>query len=168
MTTGRCCRFHRLARLVDEEFHAIELEQEIVREFDIGLVDLVDQQHRRGIGGEGLPELAAQDVVADIRDLGIAELAVAQPRHRVVFVEALLRLGRRFDVPGDDVLAERLGDLMREDRLARAGLAFDQQRPLERDRGVDGDAQIFGRDVGVGAFETRRQKFLLVLIATAR
>ena len=43
-------RLDRLAGLVDEEFHPIELLQEIVRKLDVGLVDLVDQQHgaRRG------------------------------------------------------------------------------------------------------------------------
>src|SRR4029450_31162 len=37
---------NRLFQLVDEELHAVEFEQEIVRELDIGLVDLVDQQDR--------------------------------------------------------------------------------------------------------------------------
>ncbi len=147
-------RRHGLARLVDVELHAVELEQEIVGEFDVGLVDLVDQQHRRRVGGEGLPELAALNVVGDVGDLRLAELAVAQPRHRVVFVEPLLRLGRRLDVPGDEVLAERLGDLLRQDGLAGAGLALDQQRPLQRDRGVDGDAKILRRDIGFGALKT--------------
>ena len=35
-----------LAGFVDEEFHAIELLQQVVGELDVGLVDLVDQQHR--------------------------------------------------------------------------------------------------------------------------
>ena len=46
MTIGRSARPHRLAGLVDVELHAVEFEQEVVRELDIGLVDLVDQQHR--------------------------------------------------------------------------------------------------------------------------
>ena len=46
---------NRLAGLVDEEFHAIEFLQEIVREFDIGLVDFVDQQHRTLVGDERVP-----------------------------------------------------------------------------------------------------------------
>ena len=36
----------RLAGLVDEKFHAIEFLKEIVREFDVGLVNFVDQQNR--------------------------------------------------------------------------------------------------------------------------
>ena len=88
------------------------------------------------------------DVVADVLHALVAELAVAQARHRVVFVEALLRLGGRLDVPGDQRRAERLGDLVGQHRLAGAGLALDQQRALQRDRGVDGDAEVVGRDVG--------------------
>src|SRR5712672_1545881 len=57
-------------------------------------------------------------------------------------------------MPGDQLLAERLGHLMRQDRLARAGLALDQQRPFERDRSIDGDLQILRRHIGLGALET--------------
>src|ERR1700757_602638 len=51
----------RAARLVDVELHAIELEQQIVRKFDVGLVDLVDQQHRSLRRLERLPELSRHD-----------------------------------------------------------------------------------------------------------
>jgi Ca2+-binding RTX toxin-like protein len=90
-----------LAGFVDVEFHAIELGQQIVGEFYVGLVDLVDQQHRQLGGDECLPELALADVIADVVDAFLAELAVAQARHRVIFVQALLRLGGRLDVPLD-------------------------------------------------------------------
>ena len=147
-------RLHGLAGLVDEELHAIELEQQVVRELDVGLVDLVDQQHRPRVGDEGVPQLAALDVVADVLDALVAELAVAQPRHRVVFVEALQRLGGRLDVPFDQRRAQALGDLQRQHGLAGAGLALDQQRPLQRDGGVDRDLEVVGGDIGAGAFET--------------
>src|SRR5687768_8318495 len=58
-------RLHELARLVHVELHAIELAQQIVREFDIGLVDLVYEQHGLHRGLECFPETAAQDVIAD-------------------------------------------------------------------------------------------------------
>jgi hypothetical protein len=51
-------RLDRLVGLVDVELHPIELLQEVVREFDVGLVDLVDQQDGADGGGERLPELA--------------------------------------------------------------------------------------------------------------
>ena len=86
-------------------------------------------------------------------DALVAELAVAQARDRVVFVEALLCLGGRLDVPLDQRCVDRLGDFVREDGLAGARLALDEQRPAERDGGIDGDLEILGRDIGLRAFE---------------
>ncbi len=136
-----------LARLVDVELHAIELLQEVVRELDVGLVDLVDEQDRAPLHLERVPELAAADVVADVLDSLVAELPVAQTRDRVVLVKTLLGLGRRFDVPLDDGCAKRLRNLERELSFARARLTFDEEGPLERDRGVDGDLEIVGRHI---------------------
>ena len=107
---------------------------------------------------ERLPQHAALDVVRDVADVRVAELRVAQPRHRVVFVEALLRLGRRLDVPLQQRPAERARDFLREHRLAGAGLALDEQRPLERDRRVDREHQVGRGDVGVGAFEAHGKR----------
>src|SRR6266850_6194026 len=56
---------NRAARLVDVELHPIELEQQIVREFDVSLVDLVDQQDRRLWRLERLPKLSRHAVVGD-------------------------------------------------------------------------------------------------------
>ncbi len=153
MTTGRRRRAHRLAGLVDEELHPVEFEQQIVGELDVGLVDLVDQQDRAFGGVERLPQLAALDVVADVGDARIAELRVAQARHRVIFIEPLLRLGGRFDVPGEQRRAQRARDLFGEQRLAGARLALDQQRALQNDRRVDRDPEILGGDIGFRALK---------------
>ena len=83
----------------------------------------------------------------DVLDPLVAELAVAQAGHRVVLVEALLGLGGRLDVPGDQRRVQGLGHLVGQHRLAGAGLALDQQRPLQRDGGVDRDLQVVGGDV---------------------
>src|SRR3546814_3817487 len=66
------------------EGHAIEFLEQIVREFDVGLVDLVDQQHGELGRGEGLPQFALADVIADVVDALFAELAVAQACDRVI------------------------------------------------------------------------------------
>src|SRR6185437_2491939 len=87
----------------------------------------------------------------DVLDPAIAELAVAQAGDGVVLVEALLRLGGRLDVPFDQRRAERLGDFVREDGLAGARLALDQQRALQGDRGIDRHAQVVTCDVGIGS-----------------
>ncbi|MNC87337.1 hypothetical protein D3C83_30560 [compost metagenome] len=85
---------------------------------------------------------------------GIAELGIAQARHRVVLVEPMLRLGRGLDVPFVERPVERFGHFDREHGLAGARFALDQERSLERDRGIHRHHQIVGRDVGVGSSES--------------
>src|SRR5467141_2957895 len=144
----------RTARLVDVELHPIEFEQQIVRKFDVSLVDLVDQQDRRHWRLERLPELSRHNVVADIVDALVAELAVAEARIRIVFVKALLRFGRGFDVPGDQIPSDGAGNLMRQYCLAAPRLTFDEQRALQRDRGIDRNLQVRRHYISSGARET--------------
>src|SRR6516164_10354983 len=143
----------RAARLIDVELHPIELEQKIVGELYIGLVYLVDQQDRCLRRLERFPEFSRHDVVGDIVYPLVTELAVAQTRHRIIFVEPLLRLRRRFDVPGDQVSGDSAGDLMGENRLAGSRLTLDEEGAFECDRGVDRHPKILGSDIGVGALE---------------
>ena len=148
---------NRLADLVDEEFHPVEFLQKIVRKLDIGLVDFVDQQHDFAVGVECVPKLAAFDIVADVLDLRVAQLRVAQAGDRVVLVKAVLCLGGRFDVPGDHRRVQRPGHFLGQHGFAGAGLALDEQRPLKRDRGVDRQHQIVGGNIGIGAGKAHRQ-----------
>jgi hypothetical protein len=83
----------------------------------------------------------------------VAELPVPEPRHRVIFIKPLMRLGGRLDVPLDQRRVGRQRDLVREHGLAGAGLALDEQGPAQLDRGVDRDLQVVGRDIIAGAFE---------------
>ena len=76
---GPLLRDDRLLQFVDKELHAVEFEQEVVRELDVGLVDLVDQQDRRGVRDKGVPQFARLDVVRDVAHALVAKLAVAQP-----------------------------------------------------------------------------------------
>ena len=108
---------------------------------------------------ERVPQHAALDVVPDVRDVAVAELRVAQPRHGVVFVEPLLRLGRGLDVPLEQRPADRARHLLGQQRLAGAGLALDEQRTLERDRSVHGELEVVGGDVGFGALEAHVRGF---------
>jgi hypothetical protein len=43
--------------------------------------------------------------------------------------------------------AQRLGHLQRQHGLAGAGLALDEQRPLQGDGCIDGDLEVVGRHV---------------------
>ena len=120
-TSGRRFARDRLARLVDVELHPVEFEQQVVRELDVGLVHLVDEEDGARFDLERLPELSAADVVADVVDARVAELAVAQPRDGVVLVEPVLGLRRGLHVPGEERPADRARDLLGEHGLARPG-----------------------------------------------
>src|SRR5439155_6243268 len=113
-----------------------ELAEQVVRELEVRLVDLVDQEDDALRCREGAAEGAELDVAADVRDVARAEAAVVEPLNRVVDVEPLDRLARRLDVPLDDWHAEPLGDVTREDGLAGPRLALQQQRTAERDPAV--------------------------------
>mmetsp|Transcript_119892 Transcript_119892/g.333502 ORF Transcript_119892/g.333502 Transcript_119892/m.333502 type:complete len:344 (+) Transcript_119892:5035-6066(+) len=54
----------QLARLVHVELHPVDFAQQVVRELDVGLVDLVDQQHAGPVAGDGLQQGAFEQVVA--------------------------------------------------------------------------------------------------------
>ena len=150
-------RDNRLAGFIDEELHPVEFEQQIVGELDIGLVNLVDQHDHLLICLERVPQFAADDVVADVMHPRIAQLPVAQTGNGVVFVEPLLRLGGRFDVPLDQRPAERAGDLMGEDGLAGPWLALHQQGPFQSDGGIDRHFQVASGDVFFGTLEPGHQ-----------
>ncbi len=144
---------HEPLRLVDVELHSVELAQQVVRDLAVRLVDLVDQQHRPALALERAPEHAGNDVVGDVVHSGVAELRVAQPGHGVVLVEAVLRLAGGLDVPLEERRIEGARDFPGELRLARARLALDQQRPRERDRGVDRERELGRRYVGARPLE---------------
>ena len=148
------------------EGHAIEFLQQVVGKFDIGLVDLVDQQHRQARRGESLPQLALADIIGNVVDARVAQLPVAQAGDGVIFVQALMRLGRRFDVPFDQRRVERLRDFLRQHRLARARLPLHQQRAAQQHRGIDRDLQVIGRDIILGAFKAHEIRPLPLLPAT--
>jgi len=142
-----------LARLVAVELHAVQLAQQVVGKLDVGLVDLVDQQRHWLVGREGLPQHALDDVVVDVLDPVVAQLAVAQAADGVVLVQALLRLGGRLDVPLQQWQLQGAGHFLGQHGLAGARLALDQQRALEGDGGVHGKHQVLRGDVGIGALE---------------
>ncbi len=147
-------RAHGFLGFINMEFHAIEFLQQVVWKLDIGLVDLVDQQHWRLVAGKGFPQFATADVVGDVVDACVAKLTIAQPCNRVIFIQALLRLGGRLDVPFDQFGTNGFGDFVREHGFAGAGLALDQQWTAQRDGGIHRDFQIIGRDIICGAVKT--------------
>ena len=144
---------HQFARLIDVELHAVDFAQQVVGEFDVGLVDLVDQQHHRLLGRKGLPQHALDDVVVDVLDALVAQLRITQARNRIVFVEALLGLGGGLDVPLQQRAAQGGGHFFGQHGLAGAGLALDQQRTLQGEGGIDGQLEVVGGNIVVAAGE---------------
>ena len=116
-----------LVRLVAVELHAVDFAQQVVGKFDIGLVDLVDQQHHGLIGHESLPENALDDVVGDVLDAFVAQLRIAQAADGIVFIEALLGLGGGLDMPLQQRHLQCRCHFLGQHGLACAGFTFDEQ-----------------------------------------
>jgi hypothetical protein len=133
--------------LDDGKPHLVELAKQIVGKFHVCLVDLVDQQHVTPLGREDAPERAHADVVANVRHVAAAETAVVEALHGIVDVEALSGLGRRLHVPALHRHGERICHMTRQQGFAGARLSLNEQRPLERERTVDGVDQRLGGDV---------------------
>ena len=137
----------QLPRLVDVELHAVEFAQQVVGKLDVGLVDLVDQDHRRRIAVESFPQDTLDDVIGDVGHPGITQLRVAQTGDGIVLIQALLCLGRRLDMPLEKRQPERASHFLGKHGLAGARLTLDQQRALQGDGGIDGERQIARGDV---------------------
>ena len=135
---------HRLLGLRDVELHLVQLPQQVVGELQIRLVDLIDQQHHLLIGGEGLPQLAQLDIVADIVHAVGAELAVVEPLDHVVDIQSVLGLGGGLDVPDDELLAQGIRHRLSQHGLASPRLALDEQRLLQCYSDVHRHHQLFG------------------------
>ena len=140
-----------LASLRDIELHLVQLPQQVVGEFQVGLVDLIDQQNHLFISQEGFAQLAQLDILGNIVHAGVAELAVVQTLHHVVNVQTVLRLGGRLDIPDDQLLAQGFCNGFSQHGLARARFPLDQQGFFQCHSDVDSPQQIFRSDIIAGA-----------------
>jgi hypothetical protein len=141
MTMGRC-RPGRLAGLVDEELHAVEFLQQVVGNSISALSISSISSTVLPSAAKASQSLPRLDVVGTSLTRSSPSWLSRRPADGVVFVEPLLRLGGRLDVPFDQRQAERAGDLARQLGLAGAGLALDQQRDAPADGGVDRNGQV--------------------------
>jgi hypothetical protein len=102
ITTGRCCRRDLVAGLgMTVNRMRSSSWRQVVGELDVGLVDLVDEQHHTLRRLERATQCAHVDVLADVAHVVVPEAAVVEPLHGVVVVQPLLRPGGALDVPGD-------------------------------------------------------------------
>ena len=76
----------RLPRLRDVELHPVQFPQQVVRELQIRLVDLVDKEDHLLLRGECLPQLAQPDILGDVVHPLAPELAVVQALNHVVHI----------------------------------------------------------------------------------
>jgi hypothetical protein len=147
-----------LARLVAVELHAVELAQQVVGELDVGLVDLVDQQRHRAVGREGLPQHALDDVVADVLD------ALARPswlsRRRLTASYSY----RPCCALVVDLMCHCSSGMSSAWATSSASMVLPvpgsplTSKALQSDGGVDGQHQVLGGDVILGALEFHENK----------
>ena len=133
---------HLVARLGDDEPHPVQLVQEVVGELQIGLVDLVDEEHDPVARGERLPERPVLDVPPDVLDVAVAESRVVQALDGVVDVQPVLRPRGGLHGPVDQAEAQGRRDGLGELR-----------RPLQRQGAVDRRLERRGGEVLVRATE---------------
>ena len=147
----------QLASFVAVKLHAVDFAQQVVGELDIGFVNFVNQQGHGLLGCKRLPQHAFDNVVVDVfhplATVHIGELRVAQAAHSIVFIESLLGLGGRFDVPLQQRHVQRLGHFLGQHGFAGAGLALNQQWALQGDARIDRQHQVLGGDVVLGPVE---------------
>ena len=137
-------------QLGDGELPFLQYVQEVVGQVDVALVQLVDEQDARLVGGQqGGAEGPEPDVTADpvdgarrpgpgavVRLRG--DLHVLQARDGVVVVEAVLEFGAADDGPAQYVAqAQFVGHRVGQGALAGAGAPGDEERPAQVQRRVD-------------------------------
>ena len=113
-------------RLVYIELHAIQFLQQIVWKFDVGFIDLIDEQYNLFLRGKGVPHFSALDVVTDVLNPVVAKLGISQPAHGIVLVETLASFGLRFDMPLNQRHPESVGNLFSEQGLACSRFSLHQ------------------------------------------
>ena len=154
-------RGHRPTQLGHLHFHPVELVQEIVREFEVRLVDLVDEDHGSLIAIERLPEDARDDEVAHVVEPGeqcgdfvgsgkLPHLRLFEKSHSsdvIDFVAERLRLGCATNGSVEQRYAELRRDHLGEHGLAGAGFTLQQQRHLQQHRRLNRLLKGGGNDV---------------------
>src|SRR5436309_3784328 len=119
-----------LAGFDDVKTHLVELVQQVVGKLQIGLIDLVYEQHDLLLGGERFSQLSQSDVLLDVGYVPVMESRIVQALDGVIDIEPFAGFGSRFDVPRDQPQTDVFRDDAREPRFASPRLSFQQERPL--------------------------------------
>ena len=150
---GALLGLYGLLRLRDVELHPVQLPEQVIGKFQIRLVDLVDQQDHLLTGGEGFAQLTQLDVFFDVIHTGVSKLAVIEPLHHVIDVQAVLGFGGGFYIPDNELFPKSVRNSLGQHGLAGARLTLDEQRFLQSHGDVNGLHQVAGRHVICAAAE---------------
>ena len=71
-----CLGLNGFAGLVNKKFHPGEILEQVIGELDVGLINLINQQNDAPFMGKSFPEFAAVNIVFNIFDAFIPELAI--------------------------------------------------------------------------------------------
>ena len=158
---GALLGFHCPLGLIDVELHLVQLPQQIVGELQIRLVDLVYQEHHLLLAVKGLPQLAQLDVMGDVIHPFLAELPVIKALDCIIYIQPLLRLSRRFDIPDNQPLSQRFRHGLRQHRLAGARLPLDQKRFFQCNSDVYTGHQLLAGHIFPGTLKSLFLHFVL-------
>ena len=149
----------RLSGLRNIKFHLVKLPEQVVRELQIRLIDLVDKENRLFFLLKRLAHLSETDVSGNIINAVRTKLAVVKTLYRIVHIKTVLCAGRRFNIPDQKFHIEGSGNRLREHRLSSARFSLDQERLFERRRNVNAADQFIRSDVFVTAVKLLHGKF---------
>ena len=139
---GALLGLYGLLRLRDVELHPVQLPEKVIGKFQIRLVDLVDQQDHLLIGREGFAQFTQLDVFFNVIYASVSKLAVIEPLHNVIDIQAVLSLGGGFYIPDNELFPKSVRHGLGQHGLAGARLTLDEQRLLQSHGNVDGFHQV--------------------------
>ncbi len=150
-------------RLYDSQFggQGVDNIEKYVKLGKLGEAFTADEEDHLLVGGEGLAQLAQLHVFFDVVHALAAELAVIQPLHHVIDIQAVLGLGGGLDVPDEQLFVQGGGDGLGQHGLAGARLALDEQGLLQHHGDVHRAHQLLRGHIVLAAFEFVHGGFLL-------
>ena len=133
---------HGAACLRDVEFHPVQLPQQVIGKFQVGFVDLIDEQNHLFLVGKRIAQLAQLDILLNVVHALAAKLAVVEALDHIVDVEAVLGLGGGFNVPNNEPFTKGPGNRLSQHGFAGARLPLDQQGFLQHHGNVGRPEQL--------------------------
>ena len=151
---GAVLCFHRPFGLIDVKLHLVQLPQQVIRKFQVCLVNLVDQKHHLFLTVKSLAQFSQLNIAGDIIDPFLPELSVVKTLYGIIHIQAFLGLRGRLDVPDNQPLAKRLRHGLCQHGLAGARLPLDQKRLLKRNRNIHTGHELLAGHIFPGSLKS--------------